>query len=342
MIDGVHFGEHLCVVALGIGIDGAKHPLGAGRGLDREHHRGHRSADRAARARPGHDPADLRRHRRRQGAARGGGEGVRPSGDRSLPTAQDPQRGRPAARTAAPPRSSHADACRPTTPTRRWPPRRSSRRWPRSWSKTHPGAAASLREGLAETLTVLRLGVPPTLARTLRSTNCIESMISIAATHSTNVKNWQNGHHGAALVRRRHDRGSRPVPPRQRPPAPARTPRRARARDRRNCPNRPHDEPDRRLTITRTATEVQRSAGHPPGARLRRTCDDRGSPRTGVNGRVNENESRICESGSDDSRWASHPSAQTAQSVEAVQLLISGLGVRFSSRRTVTAGHCRT
>ena len=28
MIDGVHFGDHLCVVALGIGIDGTKHPLG--------------------------------------------------------------------------------------------------------------------------------------------------------------------------------------------------------------------------------------------------------------------------------------------------------------------------
>jgi transposase-like protein len=28
MIDGVHFAEHLCVVALGIGIDGTKHPLG--------------------------------------------------------------------------------------------------------------------------------------------------------------------------------------------------------------------------------------------------------------------------------------------------------------------------
>jgi hypothetical protein len=28
LIDGVHFGEHLCVVALGIGIDGVKHPLG--------------------------------------------------------------------------------------------------------------------------------------------------------------------------------------------------------------------------------------------------------------------------------------------------------------------------
>lgn len=28
MIDGVHFADHLCVVALGIGIDGTKHPLG--------------------------------------------------------------------------------------------------------------------------------------------------------------------------------------------------------------------------------------------------------------------------------------------------------------------------
>jgi hypothetical protein len=43
----------------------------------------------------------------------------------------------------------------------------------RELDKTHPGAAASLREGMAETLTVLRLGVPPTLARTLRSTNSI-------------------------------------------------------------------------------------------------------------------------------------------------------------------------
>jgi transposase-like protein len=51
--------------------------------------------------------------------------------------------------------------------------------------KTHPGAAASLREGLAETLTVLRLNVSPTLARSLRSTNMIESMISICRDHSS-------------------------------------------------------------------------------------------------------------------------------------------------------------
>lgn len=59
--------------------------------------------------------------------------------------------------------------------------------------KTHPGAAASLREGLPETLTVLRLGVPPTLARTLRSTNAIESMIGICREHAKNVKNWRDG-----------------------------------------------------------------------------------------------------------------------------------------------------
>ena len=63
----------------------------------------------------------------------------------------------------------------------------------RELDKTHPGAAASLREGLAETLTVLRLGVPPTLARTLRSTNTIESMISICREHAGNVKRWQDG-----------------------------------------------------------------------------------------------------------------------------------------------------
>ena len=59
--------------------------------------------------------------------------------------------------------------------------------------KTHPGAAASLREGMNETLTVLRLGVPPTLARTLRSTNAVESMISICLTHASNVKRWRDG-----------------------------------------------------------------------------------------------------------------------------------------------------
>jgi transposase-like protein len=63
----------------------------------------------------------------------------------------------------------------------------------RNLDKRHPGAAASLREGLFETLTVTRLRVPPTLARTLRSTNAVESMIEICRDHSTNVKRWRDG-----------------------------------------------------------------------------------------------------------------------------------------------------
>jgi len=59
--------------------------------------------------------------------------------------------------------------------------------------KRHPGAAASVREGLAETLTVTRLGVPDKLARTLRTTNPVESMLSICRQHSGNVKRWRDG-----------------------------------------------------------------------------------------------------------------------------------------------------
>ena len=59
--------------------------------------------------------------------------------------------------------------------------------------RSHPGAAASLREGLEETLTVTRLGIRGRLKRTLVSTNPIESMIEIVRRTSRNVKRWQNG-----------------------------------------------------------------------------------------------------------------------------------------------------
>ncbi len=88
--------------------------------------------------------------------------------------------------------------------------------------KTHPSAATSLREGMGETLTVLALGVPPTLARTLRSRNAIESMISTCRERSKNVKRRRDGQM-AALVRGRDGGGQGPVPLRQRPPEPART-----------------------------------------------------------------------------------------------------------------------
>lgn len=56
-----------------------------------------------------------------------------------------------------------------------------------------PGAAASLAEGMEETLTINRLGVRGSLARTLSSTNTVESAISVARTVTRNVKRWRNG-----------------------------------------------------------------------------------------------------------------------------------------------------
>lgn len=57
----------------------------------------------------------------------------------------------------------------------------------------HPGAAASLREGLEEMFTARRLGVTDALAKTVTNTNCIESMISVARTTMHNVKRWKDG-----------------------------------------------------------------------------------------------------------------------------------------------------
>jgi putative transposase len=59
--------------------------------------------------------------------------------------------------------------------------------------RSHPGAAASLREGIAETLTLPRLGVTGPLKRTLVSTNPCESMIECVRRTSRNVKRWSSG-----------------------------------------------------------------------------------------------------------------------------------------------------
>jgi putative transposase len=191
MIDGVHFGEHLCVVALGIGLDGTKHPLGLVEGstenttvvtdlLTGLRERGldttrpilvgidGAKALRAAVVRVFDHPVIARCQLHK----------IRNVGDK-LPdhlAATVTKRMRQA---------YHAETALAAEAQ--------LEALAKELDRAHPGAAASLREGLSETLTVLRLGVPPTLARTLRSTNSIESMISIARTHSRNVKNWQNG-----------------------------------------------------------------------------------------------------------------------------------------------------
>ncbi|MGI8874541.1 MAG: transposase [Egibacteraceae bacterium] len=62
----------------------------------------------------------------------------------------------------------------------------------RALDKKRPGAA-SLREGLADALTVNRLGVTGSLLKTVESTNPVESMIEIVRHHARRVKRWQHG-----------------------------------------------------------------------------------------------------------------------------------------------------
>ena len=64
-----------------------------------------------------------------------------------------------------------------------------------SWleSNGHVDAAASLREGLEETLTVLTLGLPTRLRRFFATTNCIENLIGTVRHVTRNVKRWRDG-----------------------------------------------------------------------------------------------------------------------------------------------------
>jgi putative transposase len=191
MVDGVHFGEHCCVVALGIGIDGTKHPLALVEG----------STENATLV------TDLLVGLRERGldvtrpilAVLDGSKALRravldvfdhPVIQRcqlhKIRNVHDrlPQRLREVVASRMR-RAYHADSALAAEAD--------LRALAAELDKTHPGAAASLREGLPDTLTVLRLGVPPTLARSLRSTNIIESMISICRDHASNVKHWRDG-----------------------------------------------------------------------------------------------------------------------------------------------------
>jgi putative transposase len=71
----------------------------------------------------------------------------------------------------------------------------------------HPGAAASLREGLDETLTVKGMKLPPALERTLSTTNMIENLNGGVRDVIGRVKRWRGGGMilrwvGAAVIER--------------------------------------------------------------------------------------------------------------------------------------------
>jgi transposase-like protein len=75
--------------------------------------------------------------------------------------------------------------------------RRQLERLATSLEAEHPGAAASIQEGLDETLTLLDLGIEGALYRTLCSTNPIENLNGTVAHYTKNVKRWRGGLRGS-------------------------------------------------------------------------------------------------------------------------------------------------
>jgi putative transposase len=191
-LDGFGMGEHLLVGALGVTADGTKVPLGVvegttenksvclrlvtglrDRGLDAEHGvlfvlDGGKALGAAVRAVFGAKALiqRCRRHKERNVLDH-------------LPEAERPLVQRRLRSAWATPDAEQAQHELETLARR--------------LARQRPGAAASLREGLAETLTVNRLGVGGKLLQTLESTNPVESMIEIVRDHAGRVKRWSSG-----------------------------------------------------------------------------------------------------------------------------------------------------
>ena len=220
MIDGIHFEDHVVLVALGFENDGKKHVLGlwegatensrackalieslASRGLQTKQSMlivldGAKALHKACRDVFGRRAFIQRcqEHKKRNVADH-------------LPESM-----RPGVRRAM----NQAYECRDAKRAKRLLDALAAR-----LESEHPGAAASLREGLDETLTVIELELPERLQLSLRTTNPIDNLIGSIRKVSRRVKRWRGGRMmlrwcGAAVLdaeqRFRRIRGYREMP----------------------------------------------------------------------------------------------------------------------------------
>jgi transposase-like protein len=192
MIDGIHFGERVVLVALGIDARGDKHVLGLREGST--------EATRVVASLL----ADLLDRGLDADRVRlwviDGGKALRKAvqqtfGERALIQRCQEHKRRNVLEHL--PRDKHAGVNRALRDA--WGAgdaelaKRQLQRLAGSLQASHPGAAASLREGLEETLTVQGLGITGALYRTLRSTNPIENLNGLIAHYTRNVKRWKDG-----------------------------------------------------------------------------------------------------------------------------------------------------
>ena len=192
MIDGIHFRDRVVLLALGIDTQGAKHLLGVhegsteatrvvrkmlsdlvDRGLDAERPRlwvidGGKALRRAIVDLFGsHAKIQRCQEHKRRNVIEHLPESMHPGVNRALRDAWN---------------SSDADLAG-----------RQLERLAGSLKRQYPGAAASLREGLSETLTAQQLGITGALYRTIRTTNPIENLNGLVGQYTRNVKNWKDG-----------------------------------------------------------------------------------------------------------------------------------------------------
>lgn len=197
MIDGVYIDEHVLLVALGIDAHGTKHVLGLREGA---------TENAASCTALITDMRERGLHTERAVLAVLDGskalaKAVRDVyGPRALlqrcqahkarnVTDQLPEEMRPSVRQAL------RDAYRADDATRA---KRMLGNLVRRLRDEHPGAAASLDEGLDETITVKRLGLSSKLERQLSTTNAIENLIGSLRRIAGRVKRWR----GAGMIMR--------------------------------------------------------------------------------------------------------------------------------------------
>jgi putative transposase len=192
MIDGVHFAEHMVLAAIGIELNGNKHVLGLREGAT-ENATACKEllADLIERGLPT-DRALL--------FVIDGAKALRKAitdtfGARALIQRCREHKKRNVAeslpeRLRAQTRNAMSQAYATADPKRA---RQLLDNLARTLERDYPGAAASLREGLDETLTIMRLELPDNLTRVLSSTNLIENLFSRVRDMARRVRRWQGG-----------------------------------------------------------------------------------------------------------------------------------------------------
>jgi transposase-like protein len=192
LLDGVHVGEHGLIVALGVAADGGKHALGIWEGstenatvcqslLSNLQSRGLRT-DRSLLVLLDGSKALRKAVRDTFGDA----ALVQRCQIHKLRNILDhlPDRQRPWVKALVQRAYHHADVVTAERPLQDLA---------RRLDTDHPSAAASVREGLEETLTILSLGLSDSLRRSLSTTNAAESLISRTRHVKRNVKRWRGG-----------------------------------------------------------------------------------------------------------------------------------------------------